>query len=294
MKQRDKSGYLVNEWPTLSAPVQGATLRVLSLGAGVQSSTMALMAARGDIGPMPDVAVFADTGWEPQAVYDWLDWLTAQLPFPVIRARRDGPDLGALALMLASGEQPLKGSPAIPPYHLHNPTGMFPKQCSKEFKTRVVGKEIRRLLGLDPKQRASASVTVEQWIGISRDEVQRVKNAEQSFVVNRWPLIEAGMSRGDCLQWMQERQYPLPPRSSCVFCPFKRNDEWRHLRDQQPDDWKRAVEFDAAIRTMPGLEGECYLHRDRVPLSEVDLSTAEEQGQQILGFIEECEGICGL
>lgn len=51
----------------------------LSLGAGVQSSTMALMAAKGEITPMPDAAIFADTSAEPQAVYDWLDWLIKQL-----------------------------------------------------------------------------------------------------------------------------------------------------------------------------------------------------------------------
>jgi len=43
-------------------------LRALSLGAGVQSTTLALMAAHGEIGPMPDCAIFADTGWEPQAL----------------------------------------------------------------------------------------------------------------------------------------------------------------------------------------------------------------------------------
>jgi len=48
------------------------SLRALSLGASVQSTTMALMAAHGHIGPMPDCAIFADTGWEPKAVYDHL------------------------------------------------------------------------------------------------------------------------------------------------------------------------------------------------------------------------------
>ena len=42
-------------------------LRVHSLGAGVQSTTLTLMAAHGEIGPMPDGAIFADTGWEPLA-----------------------------------------------------------------------------------------------------------------------------------------------------------------------------------------------------------------------------------
>src|SRR5215207_1659214 len=60
-------------------------LRVISLGAGVQSTTMALMAAHGEIGPMPDCAIFADTGAEPQAVYEHLQWLMSPnvLPFPV-------------------------------------------------------------------------------------------------------------------------------------------------------------------------------------------------------------------
>jgi hypothetical protein len=46
---------------------------------------MALLAAHGEIGPMPDCAIFADTGWEPSAVYDHLDWLMSGnvLPFPV-------------------------------------------------------------------------------------------------------------------------------------------------------------------------------------------------------------------
>ena len=48
---------------------------VLSLGAGVQSSTLALMAAAGEVTPMPDAAIFADTQAEPAGVYRWLDWL---------------------------------------------------------------------------------------------------------------------------------------------------------------------------------------------------------------------------
>jgi 3'-phosphoadenosine 5'-phosphosulfate sulfotransferase (PAPS reductase)/FAD synthetase len=63
-------------------------LHIISLGAGVQSSTMALMAAHGEITPMPAAAVFADTQAEPASVYKWLDWLERQLPFPVARVTR--------------------------------------------------------------------------------------------------------------------------------------------------------------------------------------------------------------
>lgn len=59
-------------------------ITVLSMGAGVQSSTLALMAAHGEVTPMPDVAIFADTGYEPKEVYDWLEFLKTKLPFPVV------------------------------------------------------------------------------------------------------------------------------------------------------------------------------------------------------------------
>ena len=47
---------------------QPKRLHILSLGAGVQSSTLALMFARGEVTPMPDCAIFADTGAEPASV----------------------------------------------------------------------------------------------------------------------------------------------------------------------------------------------------------------------------------
>ena len=60
-------------------------LIVLSLGAGVQSSTLLLMAEAGEIEPRPDAAIFADTGWEPAAVYQHLDWLETQTSIPIHR-----------------------------------------------------------------------------------------------------------------------------------------------------------------------------------------------------------------
>jgi hypothetical protein len=60
-------------------------MRILSLGAGVQSSALAMMYSRGDLTPMPDAAIFADTGWEPKRVYEHLDRLERRLRFPILR-----------------------------------------------------------------------------------------------------------------------------------------------------------------------------------------------------------------
>ena len=60
-----------------------ATLTVLSLGGGVQSSVMALMAGEGAFDHTPDCAIFADTRWEPPSVYEHIEWLAGQLRFPL-------------------------------------------------------------------------------------------------------------------------------------------------------------------------------------------------------------------
>ena len=41
------------------------SLTVISLGGGVQSSVMALMASQGAFDAIPDCTIFADTHWEP-------------------------------------------------------------------------------------------------------------------------------------------------------------------------------------------------------------------------------------
>ena len=53
------------------------TLRLLSLGAGVQSTTLLLMSLCGEL-PKLDAAIFADTGWEPARVYEHLERITAE------------------------------------------------------------------------------------------------------------------------------------------------------------------------------------------------------------------------
>lgn len=271
----------------LSRPLDNPKLRVLSLGAGVQSTTLALMAARGEIGPMPDCAIFADTRAEKASVYAHLDWLETVLPFPVIRVSRAGLSLGDLMLAVASGERSEKGASIIP--YFVGSGGMIPKQCSKEFKTRVVSKEVRRQLGIGDGKRGPKEPIVEMWLGISQDEMQRMKFNEKKWIHNRWPLIEARMNRRACIQWMEERQYPKAPRSACWFCPFLSKAERRDMRDNEPEDHAKAVTFDLAVRSAHP-DG-AYLVRDCVPLGEANLDAPEEYG---FGFDNECEGMCGV
>lgn len=283
-------GYLPNKWPVLSQPMNDPKLRAISLGVGVQSVTMALMAARRDIGPMPDVAIFADTGGERASTYEYLEWLRTQLPFPIHRVRKEGPTLAQLAIDVASGDASRVGT-GLPPWYYDG--GMMRKQCSGMFKRDVVLAETRRMLGLGFGERApKGAPLVEAWIGMSTDEMQRVAKARQAWIHNRHPLVEAGMRRADCITWLQDRQYRVPAKSACVFCPYRRNDGWRELRDNSPEDFAEACRVDELIRDgVPGLPKKAFVHRSLMPLAQADLG--DDDSQASLPFMADCEA-CGL
>jgi hypothetical protein len=264
----------------------------ISLGAGVQSTTMALMAAHGELTPMPDCAIFADTGWEPRAVYEHLHWLMSPnvLPFPVhICGTRD------LRENVMASVNRSKGRFASVPWFIKNPDGsdgIGRRQCTKEYKVRPIAKKQRELLGYRARQRIPKNAA-EVWIGISLDEVFRVRESWVPWQKNRWPLIEKRMHRSDCLNWLERNGYPRPPKSSCIGCPFHGNEIWRDMKRNKPEEWADAIEVDTAIRDAFKMKGQQYMHRSLTPLAEVDLSTAEDRGQGDL-FGNDCEGMCGV
>ena len=256
--------------------------RILSLGAGVQSSTLAFMIARGDVEPI-DCAVFADTGWEPKAVYDWLGWLETQLPFPIHRVSAGNIRADTIAKTNTTGQR----FASVPWFTLSpgGKNGMGRRQCTKEYKLRPLQKKVVEILGgKRPKGGA------EMLVGISMDEVWRMKPSRVQYIRNSFPLIDAGMTRQDCLRWMEQRQYPKPPKSSCIGCPFHNDAQWRAL---SPEEFSDAVDVDRAIRHQPGMRGQQFMHRSLRPLDQVDLSTAEERGQMNM-FLNDCEGMCGV
>jgi hypothetical protein len=267
---------------------------VLNLGAGVQSSTLALMAAAGEITPMPDFAIFADTQAEPKSVYTWLDWLEKQLPFPVHRVTRG--NMTADMMTLRTAQDGRVWTKSMIPAFMQAPDGnigLLGRSCTADYKIVPILKSLRKLCGI---KRGEKNVKITQWIGISYDEIQRMKPSRDAWTQHRWPLIEREMRRHDCIAWLKKHGYPEPPRSACVYCPFHSNVEWRKLKDDEPEAFAEAVRVEkelqrtkseAADRSIP------WLHRSCVPLEEVDLSTEMDAGQLDM-FGNECEGLCGV
>ena len=157
-----------NHNPLLSRPILNPTMRVVSHGGGVQTSTLLVMAARGDIGPMPDAAIISDTGDEPGKVWEYLDYIEPMIPFPIYRVQR-----GDIIQHIKRGKNPNDtGQRATLPLYLQD-GGQMMRTCTASLKIDAVTQKIRELLGLARGQKPSKDTLVEVWIGISMDEKRR-------------------------------------------------------------------------------------------------------------------------
>lgn len=271
----------------------------LSLGAGVQSTCLALMAARDEIPNCKvDAAIFADTHAEPASVYKHLEWLIKELPYPVhIVSNGDLTKESLKVRKRKTGEGNIVRS-MLPVYTREEvggevKHGHIGRSCTADYKIKPITKKQRELAGI---KRGQKEVTVTCLIGISMDEVQRVKPSRVLWEQNRWPLLEMGMTRQDCLDWMEKQGYPECPRSACYYCPYHDNREWRRLRDHEPEEFQKAIQYERDLHhshsQSNNMRGKPFLHAHRIPLDQVDLEDDDPRQMWLWG--NECEGICGV
>jgi hypothetical protein len=312
-------------------------LRMLSLGAGVQSTAVLLLSIDGHLPPITD-AVFADTGWEPLDVYDHLARLepvaaAAGIALHKVSAgdiRHDAlnPEHRFVSMPLFVQGDPWTCEDCQATGTILNPTwqagddpddslidcprcggsgggdgrGMIRRQCTSEYKLKPIKEQARRLLGaptrlVDGRERVGrvpgkpGERWIENWVGISTDEVGRIRPSDVQYMRRVDPLVDiVDMSRADCLVYLRDR-WPFPvARSACIGCPFHDNREWREMRDRRPEEFAQAVQFDAqirnggaaAIRRGDRLLGQAFLHPERVPLSvaNIDKPTRAELSER--------------
>ena len=282
--------------PTSSAlaTTRHPALRLISLGAGIQSSTLLLLAAEGRL-PKPDAAIFADTGWEPKAVYSHLARLETEIAaparIPIYRVRRGHIRNDALNPHARFAQMPL--------YLLFpdGSRGMLRRACTAEYKIAAIKPRVRALLGFQHPTPVPAGVFAEQWVGYSIDESSRAARATDDVAYTRshFPLLflpggtgrsAHGWTRQDCERYLRTKGFETTPKSACIGCPYHTNAYWRDMRDHRPDEWADAIAFDHAIRHGAAranangqpLRGQAFLHRSCVPLERapIDHVTAAE------------------
>lgn len=281
------------------------TYHILNLGAGVQSTTLYLMFTCGELTPRIDYALFADTQEESQAVYRHLAWLQS-LGGPPILVRTAGKLGDDLIHGTNSTGHRFVSIPVYTKADGDAREGQLRRQCSKEYKSEVIGRTIRReALGLLPGRRIPKGVKVHQYFGISLDEAGRARRiagrVRSETTEPHFPLIERFWTRPDCLTWLADKVPHQTPHSACVCCPYHSDAEWAALAAGDHRDWERAVQIDEALRA-PGcvvdrkIDKPLYLHRSCKPLADVVFNTrpSPRDLQLSLSFAAVCEGVCGV
>lgn len=224
---------------------------VWSCGGGVQSTAIAVLIAQGKL-PKPDYSIMVDTGWEKTGVLDYVNNVIKPGLLIV------GVDLQMLRTNDYSNNDLFdKGNHLRIPAH----KDVYPKpikyrtHCNETWKVKVT-KRWMRMNGV---------LQCENWIGVSKDERRRIKVSRYKWIRNRYPLVELGMNREDCLWLICSHGWPKPQRSSCVFCPLQNDEGWISVRSS-PTDWQRALSVEETIRQH---EPNIYLHRSLKPLLEI-------------------------
>jgi hypothetical protein len=232
------------------------TIRAMSYGGGVQSTAMMVLAATGQIDYR--LALFADVGRDSEnpATIEYLE----QHAKPYAGA--NGIELVELQRVKRSGStetimeriRDSDRSIGIPVRMSNGAPGN--RQCTQDFKIKVIAKELKR-------RGATKADPATIALGISMDEFQRMRS-DSGIPHERlaYPLIDLGMDRQDCMNVIERAGLPVPPKSSCYFCPFHTQHAWKEQARNQPDLFAKSVALERFIN-----ERQSALGKDQVWLS---------------------------
>lgn len=237
-------------------------LRILSMGWGVQSTTLALMSAVGAL-PKLDAIIHADTSWESELTHAYIE-----KHLPIIK----GAGINYVALSSLSARDPLTHpeNVFVPALHSkgtkYGKIGRLNRQCTSRWKLQPVRHAIWQELELSGREKTRDAV--EMWLGISWDEATRAKNSDVGYITHRYPLLEKAtrMTRSQCEQWLVNNGFDVPSKSSCTHCTYHDIKTWEAMKRRGGADWQQAVDFDRTIRNKRGDGSELFIHRHAIPL----------------------------
>lgn len=216
-------------------------VNIFSFGGGVQSTAALVLAARGEI----DFSIFAFSNVgddsESQKTLDYIKAYSAPyaiahgLTFLTRRKKwRDGRDETLYQNVISRNNRSI----AIPVKMAGGAHGN--RKCTIEYKIKVIDRLCREL-------GSTKTNNSHVGIGISTDEWHRAKESQTPHITNRHPLLDLNLSRKDCEKIIEESGLPVPPKSSCWYCPFKRKKEWEEMATDEPELFQRAVGFEQDI-----------------------------------------------
>lgn len=202
----------------------------VSYGAGTNSTAMLVEMVNRGI--RPDVITFADTGGERPTTYEYCsmfsDWLVYKNFPPIVTVKKVTKDGNILTL-----EQNCLNEKMLPSIAY----GF--KSCSLKYKVSPQDKYFNSLESA--KKEWSDGKKVIKFIGYDADEERRAKIFDDDKYEYKYPLIEWGMGRDECVQSIIDAGLTLPGKSACFFCPSSKPKEIRQLKNEFPELLRRAI-----------------------------------------------------
>lgn len=203
------------------------TKYVLSYGGGLNSTALLVYIIENK---MPiDLVLFADTGDENHYTYDTVSFYKKYafehgIKFEIVKHEP--------AISLYDYCYSKKITPS-----------RFTRNCTKNFKITPMRKYIKQHYGKD--------VLVTLYIGIDYSESHRIRNSDVKYITNVYPLIDAKIGRQSCITLLQQYNLPVPQKSGCWYCPFKKRREWDDMLEQKPEIFDKAIRLEQNSKYYP-------------------------------------------
>ncbi len=244
------------------------THHVLSYGGGVNSVALMLLLFQNEM-PLDEV-VFADTGGEVPETYAYLDVTreflqTRGVPFTIVAKK--GANLYETAWRRCV-----------------MPSTIW-RWSTRDHKVNPILRHYRAHGG-----------HIHQYLAIAYDEIERMKDSRVDYITNLYPLIDGRITREQCISIIEEAGLPVPPKSSCFFCPFGSLDRWRWLNEVHPDLYEKAMLLEEHSKHFPSqrLTDQAFRHKTDITLRTLRglLSTGEPLPVVAAHESAPCEAYC--
>ena len=251
---------------------------IFSFGSGVQSTAIFLLIHHEPqrllkvVGHLPEWIIFADTGAENQESIDNFEKCKSMSKIPMLRVKN-------------FERNALNSYRDVPVFFESG--GNMQRQCTAEWKIKPINRAISKLYS-HKKSTKNIKKIVSAWLGISLDEISRMKESKIKSIENVYPLIELGLTRNNCYQILKKYNWNAV-KSSCYMCPYQVK---RWVENKEID---KAISYEKQLQKYSNYREIPFLHPSAQPLEEVYKNLKNQTNLfSRWDFENECDGVCGI
>ena len=256
-------------------------MKILSCGAGMQSTALALMSCENKRDgikykevPIYDAIIYCDLGHEPQWVYKQVDFIKEKceitgIPFYILDTHLYQDYIDNFGK---------KRVVSIPFWTINEngKKGKMMRNCTLDYKINEIIKFVRRDILQYKKGQKTKKEDLkahEMHLGFSYEEQKRCKDNPHKMFVNKFPLVKMGLTRADNYKYILEVWGLDTKASACNICPFHTNYFFQYLRNNYEKDYQEVIKFDELLeKEQPNtkIKSKLYISKSRKRINELN------------------------